>query len=450
MAETEEKVIGAPAAAAPTEAEEAVPEVQLPVLPYTKEVLATMKEFFKGRAKNPARYTYTSGGDLEIKEGDGEKGKKKVAAGTILLHNFVPLDPAERALLEETRLEALSALDEEYEAEILVLKAAWDEYEATQTMRAVLNSNQRLTEIDARRNAARSQIRDIINIPNPVIRDIMLSDRYEERKMFSPKDRFDRDVMDMMLARMAFYPYPAEVEMGKYVPDELAKQEHIDAEEEASATATNEMLYRQKLKDGRFARIFFDTDSDVNGFMSPMWPVDFTLSIGGTNSRYSSPIQAYQVERVKELGNAVLAESLMKTRSPRMVFVMVRQVKGHPKDAKGLWLKIYTAIYETYPNLAARLLATGSDTLVFADAREGPSSIGVGEKDSAALDPAKWKAENAVGLAQETVRTRLREGTLENAPQVEDVDAAVITEEEQAKAKVAAIINAKRGGGKRY
>jgi len=92
------------------------------------------------------------------------------------------------------------------------------------------------------------------------------------------------------------------------------------------------------------------------------------------------------------------------------------------------------------------LLATGSDTLVFADSREGPSSIGLAEKDSAALDPAKWKGENAVGLAQETVRTRLREGTLEEAPQAEEVDAAVITEEEQAKAKVGAIINARRGG----
>jgi hypothetical protein len=123
----------------------------------------------------------------------------------------------------------------------------------------------------------------------------------------------------------------------------------------------------------------------------------------------------------------------------------VRQVKGHPADAKGLWLKIYTAIYETYPNLAAKLLATGSDTLVFADSREGPSAIGLAEKDAAALDPAKWKGENAVGLAQETVRTRLREGTLDQAPQAANADAAVITEEEQEKAKVGAIINAKRG-----
>jgi len=444
MAETEEKGIGAAAAAAakaqPEEAEpvvEEAPEVELPVLPYTKETLAAMNTFFRGRAKNPGFYTYTSGGDLEIKEGAAARGKKKVTAGTIPLYTFVPLEPAERALLEEKRLEALSALDEEYEAEILVLKAAWEEYEQTETMRAVLNSNQRLTEIDARRNAARSQVRECISIPNPTTRSILLSERYEERKMYLPGDPFGTTVV-----RMAFYPFPAEVEMGKYVPGEL--QGGGEAEEEE--TPPNEMLYRQRLKDGRWARIFYDTASDTNGFMSPMWPVDFTLTIGSTDSRYSSPIQAYQVERAKELGDTALAESLMKTRSPRTVLLLVRQVKAHPKDAKGLWLKIYTAVYTTYPTLAAKLLATGSDTLVFADVREGPSSIGLAETDSAALDPAKWKGENAVGLAQETVRTRLREETLEEAPQADDVDAAVITEEEQKKAKVAAIINAKRRG----
>jgi predicted NAD-dependent protein-ADP-ribosyltransferase YbiA (DUF1768 family) len=440
MAETEEKAIGAPPQEVAAEGPpEEVTEVTLPVLPYTKEAMAAIKGFFKGRSKNPELYTYTSGGDLEIKEGALGRGKKKVAAGTIVLENFVPLDSAERALLDETRIQALSRLDEAYEEEILVLKAAWEEYEATQSMRAVLNSNQRLTELDAQRNAARSQVRDCVFLPNPEIRDILLSERYEERKMYGPDDPFKRNVV-----RMAFYPFALEVEMGKYVPDESAKQEKKDAKEEAAATAPNEMLYRQKLKDGRFARIFYDTDSDTNGFLSPMWPVEFTLSVGGKDSRYSSPIQAYQVERVKELGNMALAESLMKTRSARTIMLLVRQVKGHPRDAKGLWLKIYTAVYETFPNLAARLLATGSDTLVFADNREGPSSIGLAEKDAAVLDPAKWKGENAVGLAQETVRTRLREGNLDAAPQAADVAAAVITEEEQEKAKVGAIITAKR------
>ena len=443
MAETEEKGINASTTeagpAAEAVPEEPLAEVKLPELPYSKETLAEMKKFFAGRAKNTGLYTYTADGDLEIKEGVPSKGKKKVSAGTILLQNFVPLDAAERALLEEKRMERLAELDQEVEEETVVLRAAWEEYQTTQSMRAVLNSNQRMADIDAKRSAVRSRVRDIVSIANPAIKEIILSQRYEERRMYSPGDPFDRSVV-----RMCFYTFPAEVDQGKYVPNAAVQQEMQEDEEEASLDKANQALYRQKLKDGRFARIFYDTDSETNGFMSPMWSVEFTLNSGGVDSRYSSPLQAYEVERAKEFGKSELAVSLMKTRSARTIRLLTRQAYGHPSDAKGLWLKIYTAVYETYPILKAKLLATGSDTLIFADVREGPSSIGLAENDSGSLDPAKWKGENAVGLAQETVRTRLREGTLAEAPQATTVSNAVISEEEQAKAKVGAIINSRR------
>lgn len=262
--------------------------------------------------------------------------------------------------------------------------------------------------------------------------------------MFDKKDPFDLE-----LARLALYTYYPQVDQGKYVETEAEAGEAAAAAEDASAEKANEMTYRQKLKDGRFARIFYDTDSDTNGFLSPMWVVEFTVNVTGEDVRYSSPIQAYETERAKELGKGELAKSLLKTRSPRTIRLMTRQVVGHPKDAKGLWLKIYTAVFEQHPILKAKLLATASDALVYADTREGPSSIGLAEKDAGALDPAKWKGENAVGFAQETVRSRVREGTNAEAPVAENVAAATITEEEQAKAKVGAIINA-RGGWRRH
>ena len=92
-----------------------------------------------------------------------------------------------------------------------------------------------------------------------------------------------------------------------------------------------------------------------------------------------------------------------------------------------------------------RLLETGTDSIVYADARPGPSGVGVSDKDTAVLDPTKWKGENAAGLAQETVRSRARESTLEEAP-AGNATEGVVTEEEQAAAKVGAIINARRNG----
>ena len=414
--------------------------VDIPKLPYHDEQLKSIRGFFAARNKAPNLYTYDAVGNLEIKEG---AGKKYGTPGTIQLHRFVPLEPAERVAIDELRLTSLIALDEEFEEENMALRRAWEEYEETGAIRAVMASNQRMSEIDARRNAARSAVRNIMPIPNPAVREILLSQRYEERKMFSASDPLSKAFLPVV-ERLCFYNFPLEVDQGKYVPDVMAGKNVKEAED--GADKANEMLYRQRLKDGRAARIFYDTDSDVNGFLSPMWVVDFTMATGSGDMRFSSPIQAYEVQRAKELGKDELAATLLKTRAPRTIRLLTRKETEHPVDARSLWVKIYTAMYEQHPTLKAKLLETGSDTLIFADIRPGPSSIGLAEKDSGALDPARWKGENAVGVAQETVRTRMREGTLEEAPEAKEVEDGTITEEEQKKAKVAAIINARRGG----
>lgn len=448
MAETEGGTNGATAVATTAKATTAVGPAQekaaavvKPREIYSKETLGEIQAFFKKRAKNPIGFTFDAKGNLETKEGAKVgKGKKVETQGTIRLKPFVPLDPSDRAAIEEARMESLTLLDEEYEQELLTLREAWQQYTLVGAMGPALASNKRLMDIDARRNAVRSAVREVLSIENPTIRDIILSDRYEERKMFGNDDPFDKEI-----ARLCFYTFSPETDQGKYVQDDEAGEDEAAAAEEASAEKPTIMTYRQRLKDGRYARIFYDTDSETNGFLSPMWIVEFTVNIS-VEARYSSPLQAYEVERAKELGKNELATSLLKTRSPRTIRLMTRQVQGHPKDAKGIWLKIYTAVYEQHPILKAKLLATATDTLVFADTREGPSSVGLAEKDSGILDPAKWKSENAVGLAQETVRTRLREGTLEEAPETGEAAVTTITEGEQKAAKVGAIINARRRG----
>jgi predicted NAD-dependent protein-ADP-ribosyltransferase YbiA (DUF1768 family) len=437
MAETETKNIAAagdpPLPDPPTEK---LP-LEAPKQPYEKGVLDSLLAFFRKRAKNQVGYTFTKDGDLEIMEGAVAKKKGKAdVAGTIQLKRFLPLEPADRQALEEYRLETLADLDEKYEAEKLTLQGAWEDYKLSGAMRPVLAANQRVAELDARRSAVRSAVRDIVAIENPTIRSVILNELYDERKLFGKGDPFDQELM-----RMTFSDFQPEFDQGKYVADAGVAEAEAAAAEEAAGQDPNEMTYRQKLKDGRSARVFYDTDSVVNGFLSPMWQVDFTMD----DTAYASAIQAYEAERARELGKEELRKSLLKTRSARTVRLMTRKVEGQPADAKGLWVRIYTAIYQQVPALKEKLLATGTDALIFADVREGPSGIGLAEKDSGVLDPAKWKGENAVGVAQETVRTRLREETLEEAPEAAAPKESVITEEQQAKAKVAAIINARKG-----
>lgn len=424
----------APPNVPPPKAKEPEQSEYTPPEAYNKQALEGITTFFRKRATNPEDYTFTPDGNLEIKE----------PAGTIILKRFLPLEPSERAMLEEYRLDTLADLEGQYETEREALSAAWQNYHNTGNMRGVLSANQRVAELDARRSKVRSAVRDIMPIENPSTREILLSERYEERKMFQQDDPFEKNI-----ARLCFYDFPPELDQGKYVIDQKVAAEAA-AEEEATAGEPTLLVYQQKLKDGRKARIFFDTNSDVNGFLSPMWPIEFTMEGDkeGQATTYFTALQAYEAERAKELGQLELRASLLNTRSARTILLMTRKMVGHPADARGLWLRIFTAIFQPGGALTEKLLATGTDALVFADAREGPSGIGLGEKDSGALDPAKWKGENAVGIALETVRTRLREGNLDEAPETENVKEAVISEQEQAKAKVGAIIAARRGGGR--
>ena len=89
-------------------------------------------------------------------------------------------------------------------------------------------------------------------------------------------------------------------------------------------------------------------------------------------------------------------------------------------------------------------MATGTDALVFADVRQGPSGAGFGEQTREILDPARWTGENAMGIALETLRYQLREGNAKESAGTTAVKESVITREEQDKAKVGAIVAAKK------
>jgi predicted NAD-dependent protein-ADP-ribosyltransferase YbiA (DUF1768 family) len=407
--------------------------------PYTKEAEAAIKKFYKKRTKDPGAYGYDEKGDLNGPD------------GVITTLRYVPLDPAYRDAQEQMRLDQIAHL----ETALVEAGAALREAYASGSVPAILRVNKEVTDLEVQRSALRSAVRVAAPIGNLATRQILLDQPYETRKVIAPSTEpfqyYDpesdprlkadperigakaKDPFDTSLVQMLYRDFPAARFYGRYVPDEAApKEELAEAPEE---------VFRQTLKDGRMARIFFDTEDPQNGFMSPMWPVEFTLG----ETRYFTALQAYEAERAKELGNEPLRATLLKTRSARTIRILTQKIADHPADAKGLWLSIYTAVYQQHPELLARLLETGTDAIVYADVRPGPSGVGVNDKDKAVLDPTRWKGENAAGLAQETVRSRARESTLEEAP-AGNATEGVVTEEEQAAAKVGAIINARRNG----
>lgn len=403
--------------------------------PYSDEMRSKMMKFYKGRKTAPYDFTYTQNGDLEVLEGAkmGKRGKPWPAM-TLTLKAFVDITAEERQVLEDRREQEIAKIQEEYEKVSTELQMAWMNYRNSGAMREVLLANQKMREIDARLSAALFSERDIVSIKNPPTKQILFDQPYEERKLIEE----NYASLKGKLFRIAKYHFPQFVEFGKYIDTAEEKEEEEAVEE--GGIAPSELEYRQKLTDGRIARIFYESSDNKNGFLSPFYPATFTYKGG----EYFTAYQAYEVLRAEELQLPDQAAKLLGTRSTRMMRLQTMKTTQHPADARNLWLSILTALYQQSPPLQKQLLDTGTDTLVFADSRPGPSGIGVAEKDKSVLNPVKWKGENFVGLALETIRTRLREQTLEEAPREEEVTKKVISEEEQQKAKVGAIITARR------
>ena len=418
--------------------------------PYTEETLKAMRQFYMGLSIFPDRFVYSSTGDLEIKEVAAEPGGKKkrtklgtVGPGVVQLKRFIPLEAEERAALEAWRAERLAQAEQEYETGMTTLRTALTAFATAQMTgepvlalkEAVVAANARVKELDILRNTVRSAIREIEYIENPPANQILLGQPKETRKLFKQDDAFDGE-----LVRMMYYEFPAEQSYGKYVPDEAAPAAAAAAAEDAEGIRAEEAGFRKKLKDGRIARVFFDPKkSPVNNFLSPLWAAKLVIR----ETQYNFPLQAYEAERAKELGKEDLRRAIMQATSPQTIRLATRKETGHPADARGLWLEIYTAVYQQNPVLKEQLLATGTDALVYADSREGPSGVGVEEESPSALDPTKWTGENVVGTVLETLRTRMREETLAEAP-VGAVNEHAITEEEAAARRVGAIVNAAR------
>ena len=426
MAEREEETQAAVGQGQEQE-QEAKEQIDLPPpgLPYSKEQIEKMKAFFKRRIKDSVNYRFSKTGNLETLSKTGE------VENTLYIKNYVPLTSGEREFREQARLDRISAIEEEYEAVLISLRTAIE----SGNRREILEINTRVSEIDRKRNAARSALRETATINNPVTKDILFEESGETRRLLGKEeDPFNKKLVRLTLRNFTLYDF-----YGKYVDKEDAPDALKRAANADSATTFQETDYHKKLQDGRIARIFFEETVPLHGFLSPMWPVEFTLD----ETRYFTAIQAYEAERAKELKMDKLRQDILNTRKPRTIRILTKKVTDHPADARGLWMKILTAVYQQHPELMEKLVATGSDTLVYADPREGPSGIGLSEKDSGVLDPTKWKGENLVGIALETIRTRSREDTLEESAEG-PVKESVITEEEQKKAKTAAIINAAR------
>ena len=400
-------------------------------VPYPQEQVKRIEFFYKKRERDRLRYRLTSAGDLAIHSKSGEMEE------TIRLLTYVPHDPAVREKMDQTRLDAIGFAETQYEDAILVLRQAMTEYRRNGAVQPVIAAQKAVADADQILSRVRYRTRGLQAMANPEIRDIFFDQAKEHRKLFSGKEK---DPFNKELTRLITLEQPLYTFYGTYVESGPDVEIGQDAEGSMDTAIESDGQTRRRLRDGRMARIFFDVEEGPNMFLSPCWPVEFTME----DVRYFTAMQAFEAERARTAGQEGLRTNILRTRSTRTMRFLTKKLETQPKDVKGLWLRIFTAIYQQHSELKERLLNTGTDALVFADIRQGPSGTGVGEQTKEVLDPARWTGENALGLALETLRYQFREGTAKEAAEDGAPKESVITEEEQQKAKVGAIIQAKK------
>ncbi len=340
-----------------------------------------IQDFFKGRENNPNQYFYTPEGNLEI------KGVKNIPNKVIQIrHHFEPLTEPQLVELWNAREEALKEKERAFGAAQVNLRIALEQYaeDGSQTAaELVVQANESVRRAEAERTAVAYPERWVDLLQNPVIQDILIMyEPYEKRKM-----GYD-------VAMLKHFDLPMNTAWGTYV------------EGPASGGAVEE----------NNLRIYFITDinDEKTGHFHPYTQRNFKFN----ETEYCCPYQAFEGERFKQLGKEDLRKQVLGTRSGRTIHSIAVKDKTMINAPQQLWEDILFQFFYQHPDFRKELDATGIDKFHVMD-KEVPAEY---------------------GSALEKARIRLRELGDKDLDHQEAKE-KVITEEEQQKAKVGAIIH---------
>jgi predicted NAD-dependent protein-ADP-ribosyltransferase YbiA (DUF1768 family) len=394
-----------------------------PAIPYDDATAAQIKTFYRLKTTKPEQYRIGDDGALNIYAKDG------TLQSSIKLKPYRPITTEERSIMEQYRSDKLAGLDLIYEQERRKLIKALGEYKAGGSLQAVILANERVTQIELERVHTRSGVRTIKQIPIPKTNEVIFDEPYEQRKLFGAHNFLGNpDPLVQGIYALERRNFPTSLFYGRYDDSGVVVEAETVSIAEGSASV--------RLANGLTARLFYRPEDPQNGTLSPLWPVKFVHK--RTQTEFACAFQAYEAERMAEQGLEAVRAKILKTRSPRGVAIHTVKYTTPAKNPKALWTEILTDAYDQNPRLIESLLATGQDSLVYADPRLGGGGVGLGADDTKILDPVNWKSENLVGKVLESLRANFREGVSEApAPEAKE---RVISEEEQAAAKKAAII----------
>jgi len=337
----------------------------------------------RGKAKTFKDYSYTPEGNLIITDQEPPK--------TIALRKFRALTDEEIQKINEERGQKIISAEEAFDKTSDLLRKAYVRYKEGGSAADVVRINKLVKAAEQQRNKAMYPERFITIEPNPEVRSIIFEQKYEQRKMGH----------DVFLLK--YMPYSKKDLFGHYVGPEETKMDG-GSDDEHVITVMSTLIESPE-------------DKDL-GYLHPCYMKDF--SYGGVT--YAFPLQAFEVTRLKGLKQDSLVEEIMKTRSPRTVKNIAARDSTLAQNAYELWSAILKAFYQQHQDLAKKLEETGDNLFRL--------------------------AENAAATSQYlkalfSLRALIRESQPTDV-EVPVATSSVITEEQQKRNKLAAIMRANK------
>lgn len=331
--------------------------------------------FFRARKKDPKLFTFTAEGDLQVPEMRGQPAK------------VIPLPYYRQATTQEQdegiqkRYDQLVTIEKEFDETYRLYKEAVQTWRDTSKASDVLKYQRDLVRLDAIRTRLRSPLLWTKEFKRLAIRDLLVDEFYQTKKLG----------YSAYVLRMRSLPFEEFVRIG-----EAPAEPTPEVEDEGGESDEEEE---------KAAFIFFNNPAEPDhGVFSP----DTMVEIVYNSTKYNCLTQAYEGERLKTLGRDAVRQMVLKQRNPNLMRGFALKVAGEVENPRELWIEVIKALVAQHPRFGEALRATGDDTLVYANPKEGRYGIGLAADDPLAMSKAGWKGPNFLGQAWQVVR-----GTLE-------------------------------------
>ncbi len=393
--------------------------------------------FYRAREKAPHKFVFTAEGDAYCPP--YQTLKEDLPERIFEIPKYRPVNTEEFVELEDKRKEEIAAQLKVVEEARDILRRSLDEFHAGQiTDKSVISANLRVGKEESKLASLVSPLRWIHVVDDPEIRRYLLNNRYEKR-------RFNWRV----------YEY----KQSPYLFEDLVKE--ITPAEQAALDAES----RGMLGGGMGAFKIID-DQSILGLH---WPMDI---LNGKISFFTA-YAAILGEAAKENNIPVLRTEkdvqpgekpgiqLLGTRSIRTLRDLEKKLLDLIEKQEGDGIKVemkevfpLSLLQEIVEIIAAQhidfeeaLLKSGDEYLVYANSNDTYFSAGLEAENPYLQNNRRWRGQNMWGQALMAARTHIRELAAEGKKPVSSetpAERSTITQEEQEKAKKAAIINTHR------